>query len=195
MHSLACAALGGDGQQASQHGTLCQVDELVRELERVNPTKKVLASPLINAKWKLLYTTSASILGTSRPPFLRPQGPIFQTIGGLLVLRLLFAEVKGGHMAMAVAADAVNLQAINQETWPFFNQACLAWLGAVLPLHQSPHTTCMLLQVQAELTPETSSRVAVQFKRFKILGLLPIDAPPNARGKLDTTYLDDTLRV
>ena len=35
----------------------------------------------------------------------------------------------------------------------------------------------------------------MQFKRFKILGLLPVDAPPGARGKLDTTYLDDMLRV
>lgn len=51
------------------------------------------------------------------------------------------------------------------------------------------------LQVEAELTPESKSRVAVQFKRFKILGLIPINAPPNARGKLDTTYLDETLRV
>lgn len=58
-----------------------KVDELARELERINPTKNVLASPLINAKWELLYTTSSSILGTSRPPFLRPQGKIYQTIG------------------------------------------------------------------------------------------------------------------
>ena len=34
-------------------------------------------------KWELLYTTSQSILGTSRPPFLRPIGPIFQYIGAI----------------------------------------------------------------------------------------------------------------
>ncbi len=32
-------------------------------------------------KWELIYTTSGSILGTSRPPFLRPIGPIYQFIG------------------------------------------------------------------------------------------------------------------
>ena len=53
----------------------------------------------------------------------------------------------------------------------------------------------MHVQVQAELTPETKSQVAVQFKEFKILGLLPIKAPDSARGKLDTTYLDEELRV
>ena len=77
-----------------------QVEELASELERLNPNKNALTSPLINAKWRLLYTTSASILGTSKPPFLRPIGPIYQTI------------------------DAVNLTARNEETWPFFNQVC-----------------------------------------------------------------------
>ena len=51
------------------------------------------------------------------------------------------------------------------------------------------------VQVKAELTPETKSRVGVQFKQFKLLGLIPITAPESARGKLDTTYLDDELRV
>ena len=51
------------------------------------------------------------------------------------------------------------------------------------------------LQVKAELTPETKSRVGVQFKQFKLLGLIPITAPESARGKLDTTYLDEELRV
>ena len=74
------------------------MEQLASELERLNPNKNALSSPLINAKWRLLYTTSASILGTSKPPFLRPAGPIYQTI------------------------DAVNLRAKNEETWPFFNQ-------------------------------------------------------------------------
>ena len=67
-----------------------------------------------------------------------------------------------------------------------------AWSGACISWHL---TGDLLLQVEAELTPETKSRVAVQFKKFKILGLLPITAPENAKGKLDTTYLDEELRV
>lgn len=51
------------------------------------------------------------------------------------------------------------------------------------------------VQVEADLTPISQSEVAVQFKTFRILGLIPIQAPPSARGKLDTTYLDETLRV
>lgn len=81
---------------------LLQVEELASKLERLNPNKNALTCPLINAKWRLLYTTSASILGTNKPPFLRPIGPIYQTI------------------------DAGNLTAKNEETWPFFNQVCKA---------------------------------------------------------------------
>ena len=59
------------------------MERLASTLEDLNPTAKPLAAPeLLSGKWRLLYTTSASILATNRPPFLRPQGPIYQTIGG-----------------------------------------------------------------------------------------------------------------
>eukprot|EP00890_Picochlorum_soloecismus_P003562 jgi/Picsp_1/4206/NSC_01715-R1_probable plastid-lipid-associated protein chloroplastic-like len=122
------------------------VDKLARELERLNPTKEVLG-PKLSAKWKLLYTTSDSILGTSRPPFLRPFGDIFQTI------------------------DAENLKARNQETFPFFNA------------------------VEAELIPENKRKVKVQFKTFYLGSIIPVKAPPTARGELEVTYLDDDLRI
>ncbi|XP_074333118.1 putative plastid-lipid-associated protein 4, chloroplastic isoform X3 [Apium graveolens] len=38
------------------------VDQITRKLEAVNPTKAPLKSELLNGKWELLYTTSASIL-------------------------------------------------------------------------------------------------------------------------------------
>ncbi|KAG2442450.1 hypothetical protein HXX76_002536 [Chlamydomonas incerta] len=75
------------------------VERLASALEGLNPTARPLASPeLLSGKWRLLYTTSASILATSRPPFLRPQGPIYQTI------------------------DAERLKARNNESFPFYNQ-------------------------------------------------------------------------
>ena len=68
------------------------VEKLIQKLEKVNPNKKSLASPLINGKWKLLYTTSESILGSKRPAILRANGPIYQYIGDdhmLMALELL----------------------------------------------------------------------------------------------------------
>lgn len=116
-------------------------------LERLNPNPASLASPLLNGRWRLLYTTSSSILGTTRPAAFRPRGPIYQLL------------------------DGPNLRGKNRETWPFFNA------------------------VEAELVPETKSRVAVQFKRFFIFGLIAVAAPETARGKLDVTYVDETLRL
>jgi PAP_fibrillin len=61
--------------------SLGDVQHRVQVLERQNPNRKALACPLLAGKWELLYTTSDSILGTSRPAFLRPSGPIHQYLG------------------------------------------------------------------------------------------------------------------
>eukprot|EP01023_Acetabularia_acetabulum_P050207 TRINITY_DN5410_c0_g1_i10.p2 TRINITY_DN5410_c0_g1~~TRINITY_DN5410_c0_g1_i10.p2 ORF type:complete len:215 (+),score=26.96 TRINITY_DN5410_c0_g1_i10:183-827(+) len=67
--------------------------------------------------------------------------------------------------------DAVNLKAKNQETSPFFNA------------------------VEADLEPVSKSQVKVIFKTFYILGFIPVKAPETARGSLDTTYVDEDLRI
>eukprot|EP00877_Chromochloris_zofingiensis_P013596 jgi/Chrzof1/8490/Cz03g13020.t1 len=127
-----------------------QVESLVQRLEKLNPTPQALASPLLNGRWRLEYTTSGSILGANKPALFRPSGPIYQLL------------------------DGPNLKAANRETAPFYNQ------------------------VTAELTPLSANKVAVQFKTFKIFGLLPITAPQaggRGRGELAVTYLDEELRI
>lgn len=124
-----------------------QVESVVQALEKLNPTPKPLASPLLNGRWQLDYTTSESILGTNKPALLRPSGPIYQIL------------------------DGPNLKAANKETAPLYNQ------------------------VYADLTPLSSNKVAVQFKTFKIFGLIPVTAPESARGELAITYLDEDLRI
>ena len=39
------------------------------------------------------------------------------------------------------------------------------------------------------------SKVKVQFKVFKLLNLIALNAPPSAVGELDITYLDEELRI
>ena len=41
----------------------------------------------------------------------------------------------------------------------------------------------------------THTTPQVQFKEFKILGLIPVKAPASAAGALEVTYLDEQLRV
>ena len=72
---------------------------------------------------------------------------------------------------LLLPADAPNGKGKNTETAPFFNS------------------------VTADLTPTSPSRVDVRFRQFKILGLLPVTAPESAVGWLDTTYLDEEMRI
>ena len=80
----------------ADEGDKAKVERLAAQLEKMNPTKNVLG-PRLTGRWKLLYTTSESILGSTRPVFLRPFGDIYQIL------------------------DAEKLKARNQETLPFFN--------------------------------------------------------------------------
>ncbi|XP_057803627.1 probable plastid-lipid-associated protein 4, chloroplastic isoform X1 [Salvia miltiorrhiza] len=73
------------------------IDQIVRKLEAANPTKEPLKSDLLNGKWELIYTTSQSILQTTRPKLLRSRRN-FQAI------------------------NADTLRAQNMESAPFFNQ-------------------------------------------------------------------------
>ena len=123
------------------------IDAAASRLERLNPTRAALRSPLLEGEWELLYTTSASILGANKPWPFRPLGPIYQTL------------------------DAGRLRASNRETFPFYNA------------------------VDADLTPTGAASVDVQFVKFFIFGLIPVVAPPSARGALAVTYLDEDIRV
>jgi len=122
-----------------------KVDGIARDLEALNPNPKPFQ--MANGKWLLEYTTSDSILGTNKPPFLRPFGAIYQIL------------------------DTESLKAENQETAPFFNT------------------------VSAELIPDSDVKVQVQFKQFKIFGILPVKAPASAKGELTITYVDEDLRI
>ncbi|XP_010554166.1 PREDICTED: probable plastid-lipid-associated protein 4, chloroplastic isoform X2 [Tarenaya hassleriana] len=51
------------------------------------------------------------------------------------------------------------------------------------------------LKVIGNLKPLNPRKVAVKFERFRILGLIPVNAPDTARGELEITYLDEELRV
>ena len=125
-----------------------EIDLLAQRVENTQKRKNALETEEINGKWELMYTTSASILGLTKPKIFQPSGPIYQTI------------------------DAKNLRAFNSESAPFFNQ------------------------VSAELTPTTKSSVDVQFKKFGLFGgLIKINAPESAKGKLDTTFVDEDLRI
>lgn len=55
-----------------------EIQQLFTRLEKLNPTRQPLKSPLLNADWSLEYTTSDSIIGKGDP--FPKVGPIVQTI-------------------------------------------------------------------------------------------------------------------
>eukprot|EP00276_Gloeochaete_wittrockiana_P001576 CAMPEP_0184675612 /NCGR_PEP_ID=MMETSP0308-20130426/87883_1 /TAXON_ID=38269 /ORGANISM="Gloeochaete witrockiana, Strain SAG 46.84" /LENGTH=158 /DNA_ID=CAMNT_0027123331 /DNA_START=440 /DNA_END=916 /DNA_ORIENTATION=- len=129
-----------------------EIEELASTLESLNPTPIPTSSLLLGGDWRLVYTTSRSIIGAGRPKPFRPIGEVYQAI------------------------NVENLTAENRETI------------APLPFIK------FLNKVQAKLTVQSSTRVLVQFTRF-FLGPISFAAPDTARGTLDITYLDETMRV
>jgi hypothetical protein len=50
---------------------LANIDKIARELESLNPTKEPLKLSLLNGKWRLVYTTSESVLRKQVPLLLK----------------------------------------------------------------------------------------------------------------------------
>ena len=61
MQLLDKAAALRRGASASDNDK-AEIEKLIQEVERTNPTREPLKSPLMNGRWELKYTTSASIL-------------------------------------------------------------------------------------------------------------------------------------
>lgn len=59
----------------------------------------------------------------------------------------------------------------------------------------TPAPCAVLVQVSAKLEPVSQNKLVVQFQEFRIFNLIPIKAPPSARGELAITYVDDDLRI
>lgn len=74
------------------------------------------------------------------------------------------------------AIDAEKLRAENSEVVRYFNALNIP------------------RKVTAELKPLTSTKVAVQFKKFTV-GPFSFNAPASFKGELDITYVDDGLRL
>lgn len=85
-----------------------EVDRLCRVLEKVNPNPESLSAPEINGKWRLIYTTSDSILGATRPAFARPSGPIYQFIGARFCTTTTAAAVRQSWCTIQITHTAIT---------------------------------------------------------------------------------------
>ena len=149
----------------------------VERLEDHNPTPNPLeAKELLEGNWRLLYTTSRSILGLDRWPLLQ-LGQIYQCIRTTEARLYNIAEIVGlpfleGIVSVAASFEPVSERRVNVK----FQRYILGWqrfLG-----YQSPHQ--FIQDVEGG-------------KKF-----LPLDFRIESRdrqGWLEITYLDENLRI
>jgi len=76
----------------------------VEALEKENPTPKPLESPLLSGRWRLVFTTSESILGTRRMRPFRPRRRILQDINAEKLTAKNEEWVLGGLLRNSVRA-------------------------------------------------------------------------------------------
>ena len=114
---LAACEAAAMGREADRRETVLDAIEAV---ERLNPTARPLEAPeLLSGCWRLVYTTSDSILGTARPRPMKPQPDrILQSIDAASLSAKNEEWVLSGLLKNQVKAKCAL-------ACPFFRRACV----------------------------------------------------------------------
>ncbi|MGB2924234.1 MAG: PAP/fibrillin family protein [Limnothrix sp.] len=149
----------------------------IDRLEDENPTPAPLAAPqLLEGDWRLVYTTSNGILGINRFPLLQ-LGQVYQCIRPEQRKIYNIAEVEGVPLLEGLVLVEANFEAVSDQRVNVDFTRCL--IGS---------QRLMNYRFPRGLVEQLTSG-----KKF-----LPIDFGINNKNKdawLDTTYLDEDLRV
>lgn len=149
----------------------------IQQLEDDNPTKKPLeAKNLLNGDWRLLYTTSKGILGLDRFPLFK-LGQIYQCIRVAETKVYNIAEIVGLPMLEGLVSVAATFEPVSER------RVNVMFERSIIGLQHF-----MGYQTPAKLIQQIESG-----KKF-----LPIDFKIDRgeqKGWLDTTYLDEDMRI
>ena len=149
----------------------------IQQLEDDNPTNKPLeAKNLLNGDWRLLYTTSKGILGLDRFPLFK-LGQIYQCIRVSEAKVYNIAEIVGLPMLEGLVSVAATFEPVSERRVNVMFERSIIGLQRFLG-YQTP----------AKLIQQIESG-----KKF-----LPIDFKidrGDQKGWLDTTYLDEDMRI
>jgi PAP_fibrillin len=153
-----------------------EIDGAIAQLEAQNPTPKPLESSDLMGDWRLIYTTSRGILGLDRIP-LTELGEVYQCLRGDRLYNV--AETKGALGILGVVAVGATYEAISTV------RVQVQFRRSILGLQAA-----MGYRSVADFVDRLE-----QGSRF-----LAVDLPIPVRerrglGWLETTYLDDQLRV
>ena len=158
----------------------------VEELEEDNPNRNPLqCEDLLNGDWRLLYTTSKSILGLNNLPLVQ-LGDIYQCIRTQSGKIYNIAEIIGlpfldGLVSVAAKIDVVSPKRVNVEF-----QRSIIGLQKILG-YLSPKDLISKIEMGKVFPP-------FDFK-FGNDSKQPTSSDNNQSGWLEITYLDENLRI
>ena len=151
--------------------------DVVDRLEQINPTPTPTeALDLLAGDWRLLYTTSTSLLNIDLPPFTR-LGQVYQCLRPRSGKLYNIAEIIGLPYLDGLVATAAKFQAISEKRVDVKFQRWIVGLQGLME-YQTPSE--FIDQIETD-------------KRFTALDI-PIDES-NQDNWLDFTYLDEDLRI
>lgn len=149
----------------------------ILRLEDHNPTPRpVEASNLLNGDWRLLYTTSSGILGFERIP-LAKLGQVYQSIRTAEAKVFNIAEIYGLPWLEGIVSVAARFKPTSERRVDVKFERSIIGLQRLID-YQSP------------------SRLIEQIEAGKKFAAIDFNIESrDQQGWLDTTYLDDDLRI
>ncbi|GAB4286802.1 MAG: PAP/fibrillin family protein [Oscillatoriaceae cyanobacterium] len=151
--------------------------DAIDRLEEINPNPNPTeALDLLAGDWRLLYTTSTSLLNIDVPPLAR-LGQVYQCLRPQTGKLYNIAEIIGLPYLDGLVATAAKFQAISEKRVDVKFQRWIVGLQGFME-YQTPSE--FIDQIEAD-------------KRFTALDI-PIDEN-NQDNWLDFTYLDEDLRI
>jgi hypothetical protein len=153
------------------------IQAAIAQLEDRNPTPRPIeATSLLEGDWRLLYTTSADLLGLGRFPLVQ-LGQIYQCIRIREAKLYNIAELQGVPWLETLVTVSAQFKPITEQRVQVQFQRSILGLQRVLG-YQSPAQWIEQINIQPKL------------KAFDF----PIDSQ-RTPGWLDITYLDGDLRI
>ena len=148
----------------------------IASLENLNPTPHPVVSNLINGNWRLLYTTSDSLLNLQRLPFYQ-LGQIYQCIRTFSNSVYNIAEFFGLPFAESIVSVSAKFDVVSDERVSVqFERSIIGFTSLI-----------------GYKSPEIFIQEIESGKKFTAINL-PINSQ-RQDAWLDITYLDEDLRI
>ena len=149
----------------------------IAQLEDRNPTPRPIeALDLLEGDWRLVYTTSRGILGIEQVPFLK-LGQVYQSIRALEAKIYNIAEVYGVPFLEGIVSVAARFEPISEKRVDVKFERSILGLQRLIGYQTPDH---FIHQIESG-----QKLAAIDFSLDN----------RDQQGWLDTTYLDEDMRI